>query len=365
MKMLNENMYAIAVAIEEVIVKNFPIEYQMYVFNGKLTLRDIIGQVLVECCKYAHDSTAEKHSLNYHLKSTDLLLDKDSERMMLQRMMSYIQERRMIEHNMHLSRGISVEGLISPDMTNIKDRLAGYQLNDFQYWEINNVHNMRLVKAIVERRLPKKNFNTDLFKEYSEEYDCVFQQYTEDWKNGDNEIFDFLTLFTLEWKYSFNFYYELATEMLKSNVSEIPNIKRRLVVFSGTPSIDSLLLQFGPRFIGGTLHTDSRMLVSRRKYIHEIVTLSEDAFEEELTRFNESIVLVSAILLNMTYKKIPIRDWFVRNSLPEDWLSVFRDYDVFQAFISKKDWSNKKKIRYVKEIYNAMSYDYKNPEYRS
>ena len=31
--MLNENMYAIAVAIGEVIVKNFPIEYQMYVFD--------------------------------------------------------------------------------------------------------------------------------------------------------------------------------------------------------------------------------------------------------------------------------------------------------------------------------------------
>ena len=363
--MLNENMYAVAVELGEVIVKNFPIEYQIYVFDEKLTLHDIIGQILVECCKYAYDNTAEKHSLNYHMKSTDLLLDKDSERMILQRTMSYIQERRMIQHDMLLNRGISVEGLIAPDMENIKDRLAGYQLNDFQYWEINNVHNMRLVKAIVERRLPKKNFNTDLFKEYAEEYDCVFQQYAEDWKNGDNVIFDFLALFTLEWKYSFDFYYELATEMLKSNVSEIPDMKRRLVAFSGTPSIYSLLLQFEPRFIEGTLYTDSRMLVSRRKYIHEIVTLSADAFEEELTRFNESIVLVSAMLLHMTYKKIPIRDWFIKNSSPEDWLSVFRNYDVFQTFNSEKDWSNKKKIRYVKEIYNAMSYDYKNPEYRS
>ena len=362
---MNENMHAVAVAIEKVITQTFPTEYLMFVFNGKLTLHDIIGQVLVECCKYAYDNTAEKHSLNYHLKSTDLLLDKDSERMILQRTMSYIQERRMIQHDMLRNRGISVEGLIAPDMENIKDRLAGYQLNDFQYWEINNVHNMRLVKAIVERRLPKKNFNTEMFKECADEYDCTCQHYAKDWKNGDNVIFDFLALFTLEWKYSLDFYYELATEMLKSDVSEIPNIKRRLVAFSGNPSIDSLLLQFEPRFIEGTLHTYSRMLVPRRKYIHEIVSLSADAFEEELIRFNESIILVSAILLHMTYKKIPIRDWFVKNSSPEDWLSVFRDYDVFQAFNSEKDWSNKKKIRYVKEIYNAMSYDYKNPEYRS
>ena len=31
--MLNENMYAVAVELGEVIVKNFPIEYQMYVFD--------------------------------------------------------------------------------------------------------------------------------------------------------------------------------------------------------------------------------------------------------------------------------------------------------------------------------------------
>lgn len=65
--MLNENMYAVAVAIGEVIVKNFPIEYQMYVFDGKLT-HDIIGQVLWWNVVSTHMITRQRNILlNYHL----------------------------------------------------------------------------------------------------------------------------------------------------------------------------------------------------------------------------------------------------------------------------------------------------------
>ena len=60
--MLNKKMQAVAVAIEEVITHTLPSEYQLYVFSGEITLKDIIDQILVECCKYAHDNAAEKHS---------------------------------------------------------------------------------------------------------------------------------------------------------------------------------------------------------------------------------------------------------------------------------------------------------------
>lgn len=69
--MLNEKMYAVAVAIEEVIIRTLPISYQLFIFEGKISLKDIIGQVLVECCKNAFDTTAEKHSLKYHLENMD------------------------------------------------------------------------------------------------------------------------------------------------------------------------------------------------------------------------------------------------------------------------------------------------------
>ncbi|MDI3537208.1 MAG: hypothetical protein PWR12_1390 [Eubacteriaceae bacterium] len=61
--MMNKKMSSVATAIREVIIKIFPVEYQLFVFGGKLTLGDIVEQVMVECCKYAYDNTTEKHSL--------------------------------------------------------------------------------------------------------------------------------------------------------------------------------------------------------------------------------------------------------------------------------------------------------------
>lgn len=365
--MLNEKMYAVAVAIEEVIIRTLPISYQLFIFEGKITLKDIIGQVLVECCKYAYDITAEKHSLNYYLKNANSKTDtEDSERMTLKRTMDYIQERRTIEYEAFLNSGVSLDGLKAHEMSNIKDRLAGYSINSFQFWEINNVHDMQLVKAIVERRISEKNFNKKKFRGYAAEYDKTILQFSNDWNGSkENVLIDFLVMFTLEWKYSFDFFYELANEMVRCNVSEIPDMKRRIATFCRGGAINSLLLQSEPRLVGGTIHMDSRMLVSRRKYIHDIVTVPENEFETDLTRFVECLVVVANMLTQMTYRKIPIREWFIQNSTPDDWANVFRDYDIFQAFVPIKDWTDTKKIRYVKEMYSKVSMDYKNPENRS
>jgi len=365
--MLNDKMHAIAETIEEVIIRTLPVEYQLFVFEGKITLEDIIGQVLVECSKYAYDNTADKYSLNYYLKNIKTTIGiEDSERMTRKRTMDYIQERRTIEYEAFLNRGVPLDGLKAPNMNNVEDRFAGHNINLFQFWEINNVHDMQLVKAIVERRTSKKNFNNDMFIDYAAEYDSTFIKFSKEWNSSDeNVLLDFLTMFTLEWKYSFDFFYELANEMVRCNVTEIPDMKRRIVAFCGNPTINSLLLQIDPRLVGGTIHMDSRMLVSRRKYIHDIVTVPEEEFEKDLTRFWESLVVVASMLKNMTYRNIPIREWFIQNSTPEDWTTVFRDYDIYQAFVSDKDWTDKKKIRYVKDMYNKISFDYKNPENRS
>lgn len=364
--MLNDKMQTIAETIEEVIIRTLPVEYQLFVFEGKINLDDIIGQVLVECSKYAYDNTAEKHSLNYYLKNNETTISiEDSKRMTLKRTMDYIQERRTIQYEAFLNRGVPLDGLKAPNMNNIEDRLAGHNINSFQFWEINNVHNMKLVKAIVERRISKKNFNNDMFIDCVADYDSTFIKFSKEWNRDENFLLDFLKMFTLEWKYSFDFFYELANEMVRCNVTEIPDMERRIVAFCGNPAINSLLLQIDPRLVGGTIHMDSRMLVSRRKFIHDIVTVPEEEFEKDLTRFLESLVIVASILKNMTYRNTPIREWFIQNSTPDDWATVFRDYDIYQVFIPDKDWTDKKKIRYVKDMYNKISFDYKNPENRS
>lgn len=367
--MLNENMHRVAKTIEEVITQIFPADYLTVVFdNNRIRIEDIIGQILVECCKYAYDSTEETHSLLFFLKQQyDLQkTSEDSIRMTHKRTVDYIQKKRSILYEEMSNKGIIIDGLLQPDMDNISSRLKGYKFNSFQFWEIGNVHDMRLVKAIVDRRISKKNFNGNMLKEYVAEYDNFVMKLLEDWDKSDEKgLFSFLVMFTLEWKYSINFYYELATEMINSNVSEMPDAERRIGVFSGSLSVNSLFKKLNPIVLGETFLTESRMINLRRKYIHDIVNAPEADFELDMLRFNEGLYIVAVILTRMTYQSSPIREWFVLNSGTEDWISVFRDYDVFQAFVPNKEWEDLKKIRHVKNIYNKISYDYKNPENRS
>lgn len=364
---MNQKMSAVATAIEEVIINTFPVGYQMFVFEGKLTLEDIVSQVMVECCKYAYDNTTEKHSLKHYLdqENSDVNTE-DSERMTKKRSLDYIQERRTIEFDYLASNGIVLDGLKAPNMKAIENRLEGYRLNALQFWEIKNVHDMRLVKGIVERRILAKNFTKSDFIEYSKQYDSVCNQFRNEYCDiSEDMVFSFLVLFTLAWKYSFDFLYEIAEEMENSKVSEIPDMKRRLVAFCGTPQIDSLLVQISPNLVNERISIDSRMLIQRRKYINDIVTEPKgDIFEAEMRRFAEGLVIVDKMLTNMTYRKMPIREWFIQNTIMEDWATVFLGYNVFQVFISEKKWTNKK-IRFVRNMYEKISFDYKNPDFRS
>jgi len=283
-----------------------------------------------------------------------------------QRTIKYVNERRKILYNPYDEIGLSINGLKSPKIVDMKSKLAGYKPNAFQFWEINNLHDMQIVKAIVDRRISKKNFSTAKFIDYATEYDKFFIKQKAQWysDNGDAP-FNFMALFTLEWKYSFEFYYAIASEMILNNVTTIPDIKRRLSAFSASISITSRLLEKHPHIVGGIIYKDSRMLVQRKKYIQDIITAPKEQFEDELNRFIEAQVVVASLLTHMTYKNENIRSWFIANTDENDWLSVFRKYDVFQAFTSNKDWTDKRKIRYIKGFYSKMGFSYKNPEFRS
>ena len=66
----------------------------------------------------------------------------------------------------------------------------------------------------------------------------------------------------------------------------------------------------------------------------------------------------------MTLGGVHLRAWFVAHTDESDWLSVFQEYNIFQVFNSEKIW-DKKVSRRLKDIYNAVSMDYKNPVIRS
>ncbi len=173
--MLTKKMDIVAQTIENQILTVFPEEYVWETFSGKITLRDTILQLLAECCKYAYDNTQETHSLDFYLGGAGSA--DDSERMMHQRTMNYVRDKRKVQEQQLRAEGWSVNGLTLPEMKGIGEKLKGHRLNHFQFWEICNIHDMRLVKAVVDRKIGKGNFTSQNMQEISDEYDDAFQAF--------------------------------------------------------------------------------------------------------------------------------------------------------------------------------------------
>lgn len=353
--MLNDKMHKVFETIKQVITGTLPDRYVDFLFEDKISLDDLAMQILFECCKYAYDSTAKKSSLRAHMVSPEL----DDERMMRQRTVKKINDYRMQEYLIRKEQtGIELDGLLPPKMDDIRGKIEGYQFNDFQYWEINNVHDMRLVSAIADDKILNKNFTKQIFIEYANEYDDVVRTMKVKSEEGpEGMVFGSLALYTLAWKYAFDFYYNIAVEMDRTGLKHVENVERKCSLFCGPVGLISILPS---RYTGGVIHTDSRMVLIREKYVPAFLDLSE----MDETRYREALVTVSSMLMYMTYRGINIRKWFIENTTAEDWASVMETYNVFQIFVSDKNWTNKR-VRYVKEIYMALKQKEKNPDFRS
>lgn len=162
-------------------------------------------------------------------------------------------------------------------------------------------------------------------------------------------VFGSLALYTLAWKYAFDFYYNVAVKMDRTGQKYIEDVELKCSLFCGPVG---LISELPPQYTGGIIHTDSRMILIREKFVSSFLDLSET----DETRYREALVTVSSMLMRMTYQGTNIRKWFVENTTVEDWALVMEEYDVFQIFVSDKSWTNKR-IRYVKVLIGNYSKD--------
>ena len=150
-------MEAVKSTIENVIDAVFPSKYLDYVFGGKIEPEDVVLQILMACCKYAHDTVSDKHSLRYNLQRQGI--SEEDTRMVVQRTVKKINTFRQAEYGIRKAQsGIELEGLLDKNMCGIDEKIAGYEYNDFQFWEIQNVHDMKLGDVIINGQISKKNF---------------------------------------------------------------------------------------------------------------------------------------------------------------------------------------------------------------
>lgn len=357
---MNRKMAAVADEIGRCIYKYYEEEYIDHLFSGDIVVEDIIFQVLVECCRYAYLKNAEKHTMKYFIERDGMELE--LARKNLKRIIDYVNEHSELE-GMRLEDSIGVE-IQKPNVRPVKpaNRFPGYELSDFQYWELCNIYDMELVKAIIERRIgSSKKISVDRFIGMAEQYDSIIREQAERFgKDPESTVFSSLVLFTLGTKYSFDYFYELADEMEKATVSELPDMHNRVMTVAGSYKCTSSLPDICPEYA----HDNDRfieypMILQRQRFIKPMIYLQEgDIRELAFARIIEANVLANAVQSHIYLNGKPMRLWFAEDTNMDDWASVFETYNVFRTFVGDKTWT-RFKIQAVRKMYDTVSLDYK------
>ena len=357
---LTPKMHKIADDIGNVVYDNYANDYLALLFSSGIVIEDIIFQVLVLCCRYAYLITAAKHPLKFYIDQDDL--DLELARKEHKRIFDYVNEKFHLE-SVRLMQTIG-DSFPRPEMNLIKKpgRYPEYEFSAFQYWEGRNIHDMGLIKAIIERRIPSsKKVSYYRFIDLAYEYDDAVKAQKEKFgTSAEDTVFSSLQFFTLQTKYSFDYFYELASQMEALNITEFPDMHDRLMTVAGSYKYASVLPDINPNAAAD----EDRMIqypliLQRRQFIKNIVSDPKDGpVSMALETIMEANVLVNAVRSHMHIGGIRLPQLIAQETTIDDWASVFEIYNVFQSFIPDKDWTDHK-IKSVRKMYDLTSMDYK------
>ena len=338
---MNEKIIQIGSAITDYVLTSFEPEYLHSVFGGVIDVDDLVDQVILECIKKAFDDTEEKHSLRYYFKINGDE-SKDDVRMRFSRLMAIVNDAKKKELEYLKSFGVDLDSEeILKNMGSISDKLDGYELTEMNFFEINNVGDLDLIKAIINHRMSDVDKITNTrFKEIATQYDKRILSWKELAKDDDRSmVFYSLAYYTIEWKYAFNFLFECALIMEKYPDFAAEDVLSHINMLFGYKDFVTEL---------GHFTTDSRMVGYRENLVCEFF-----AYQELRYQFTELLGLVTLLKERMFIEGVPVEQWFIENTNMSDWASFFREYDVFKHVTFEKEWKNKR-IRNVRSLMKSV-----------
>lgn len=359
---MNAKMTEVANVVGNFITQHYSEALLSNLFSSGLCIEDVIFHYLIQCCRCAYLRTSEKHPIKYYLEEDEYDCEDDKARKRIQHVFEYVKDHFDYLDKIHQSNN-SEFGRPQLDLVKRENnRYPSYNISAFQYWEACNIRDMKLVKAIVECRIGSSHkVSIDDFEEIAKQYDAfMLAQRDVAQKGEESMVLASIKAFTLQTKYAFDFYYEIAAEMEKENVTEFPAFKNRIMLTSGNYKAVSVLPMLFPDCVADEdCVIRYPMILQRRRFVHGIVTGTEGTgIDHALSSVMAANILSNAILSHMSLCGKFSFDWFEENTNIADWASVFETYDVFRTFIPDKVWTGKR-IKYVRKIYDSVSIDYK------
>ena len=318
----------------------------------------VANYIALEFIKYSYDHDDPEFSLRHFLKRIDA---DESEKMFQSRIVRYVMKYKKKELERH--PGISSARKYSNiDMDTMNKKLGGYRFTEMNYSEHQNIHDLEIIKAIVENRIiSSKKVSNKRFMKMFEQYDRMVENLLDRSHNCDRDmVFSSLAMFTIEWHYAIETLYYVACLMEKEKIKSIDQMA--LVLICGGVNIES-------RF-GGSVETESRMVKERMCVLDYLFDNEVDSYSKDaMINLIKEIIVIGA-----QYKECvrdndgtPYKEWFRKSSTITDWASFFRYYDLFSIW-QKKEWTGKRiqNMRYLFGLVTIPKNSYlKNPENRS
>ncbi len=298
--------------------------------------------ITLEYIKYSFDHDDPEYPLSHFFNIND-----DSERMLQSRIMKYVLK--------YKNRHIENNNVILPpdhkfadtDMDSIEKKLKGYRITEMNFYEQQKVHDLEIIKAIVERRIVStKKIPNPRFQEFFESYDELIESLIDRSKKSDEDmVFASLAFFTLEWHYSIETLYYLSCLMEDEGLKTVD--QDNLLLICGEPEIESIF--------GGNYILDSRMVKERMVILSYL--FGKDT--NEWSRETMGELIKETLVLGAKYKEVITsvngelyKEWFRKQSNMADWASFFRYYDIF-AIWEKKEWTHKR-IQNMRHLYDLI-----------
>lgn len=310
------------------------------------TIAAFRNHLVFEFIKDAYAESEPKSSLRAYRRDSNS--DSDDVRMRDSRQIEYAQYYRTAQ-NSHITKltGRNVSELQPPEMGDISDKLSGYSLTRMQYFELETMSRLSLLKAIISKRISNvKKVSNSQFRDYMEEYEKEVSELLEQLDHRETLVFATIALFTLEWKYSIELFYTCAVQAEVWKCKEVPTHKVATLCAE-------LAVPLAPDF-NRNVYTESRYIKNRQSLVPAIYDGS-DWFPYEGT-IGAYLTISYVSRKELLYNGKPLFEFFMQTTSAEEWAEfISKHYDLRNAF-QKKEWTNSR-IRYVRMLYEEL---YKN-----
>ena len=142
--------------------------------------------ITMEYIKYAFDYGDPEYSLRHFRKGEN---DTDDERMRQSRITEYVLKYKKRELDLSEDELPPDHKFANISMDDIESRLKGHRLTEMNYFEHQNIHDLDIIKAIVQNRIGStKKISNTRFREIFSQYDAFIQDLIARSKNSDEDM---------------------------------------------------------------------------------------------------------------------------------------------------------------------------------